>query len=148
MADIVDAATRSRMMSGIRSKDTSIELAVRRALFANGFRFRLNVKGLPGKPDIVLPKHHAAIFVHGCFWHGHACQLFKLPATRTDFWRQKIDRNRANDVGAVAALLSAGWRVAIVWQCQIEGKKEAWSALVDALAAWIGGADPRFELQK
>lgn len=148
MADIVDAATRSRMMSGIRSKETSIELAVRRALFANGFRFRLNVKGLPGKPDIVLRKHHAAIFVHGCFWHGHGCQLFKLPATRTDFWRQKIDRNRANDVGALVALLSAGWRVAIVWQCQIEGEKEAWSALVDALAAWIGGADPRFELQK
>lgn len=146
MADVVDAATRSRMMSGIRSKDTGIELTVRKALFARGFRFRLHVKQLPGKPDIVLPKYRAAIFVHGCFWHGHGCRLFKLPSTRRDFWKLKIDYNRENDANAAGDLLSSGWRVAVIWQCQLQTLRPESGVIADALAEWLRGTDTKFEL--
>src|SRR3546814_5787277 len=98
MTDIVSPAKRSQMMSGIRGKDTKPELLVRRALHAKGFRFRLHVKDLPGRPDIVLRKHQAVVLVHGCFWHGHDCRYFKPPSTRPEFWLAKIGRNRANDL--------------------------------------------------
>ena len=93
MADVVDRKTRSRMMSGIRGKNTRPELLIRKGLHARGFRFRLHDKRLPGKPDLVLPKYSAVIFVHGCFWHGHDCHLFKWPQSRREFWRKKITRN-------------------------------------------------------
>ena len=121
MADVVDAATRSRMMSGIRGKNTKPELVIRKALHARGFRYRLHCK-LPGKPDLCLPKYRAVIFVHGCFWHGHDCHLFKWPSTRPEFWREKIGRNRAVDAAAEAKLLTDGWRVAIVWECALKGR--------------------------
>lgn len=110
------------MMSGIRAKNTRPELAVRRALHALGFRFRLHSPDLPGKPDIVLPKWKTVIFVHGCFWHGHDCSLFKLPSTRTEFWSEKIVKNRERDRAVIQKLGSLGWRVLTVWECSLKGK--------------------------
>ena len=119
MADIVDRETRSRMMSGIRGKDTKPEILVRKALHAAGYRFRLHRKDLPGKPDIVLPRYRTVVFVHGCFWHGHKCKHFKWPKTREDFWREKIMRNMERDREAVAALEKLGWTVKVVWECEV-----------------------------
>jgi DNA mismatch endonuclease (patch repair protein) len=109
------------MMSGIRGKDTKPELLIRKALHKRGFRYRLHCD-LPGKPDICLPKHRAVIFVHGCFWHGHKCYLFKWPGTRPEFWRRKIERNREVDRAAMERLEADGWRVGIVWECAVKGK--------------------------
>jgi DNA mismatch endonuclease (patch repair protein) len=113
MTDVVDAITRSRMMSGIRGKNTKPEKLVRSLLHRQGFRFRLHVSNLPGKPDIVLPRYNAVIFVHGCFWHRHACRFFKWPQTRPDFWREKIARNCSNDLKSRRALKKEGWRIGI-----------------------------------
>lgn len=121
MADIVDRTTRSRMMSGIRGKDTRIEVAVRKALFARGFRYLVNDRRLPGKPDMVFPKHHAVVFVHGCYWHGHDCALFRLPSSNQEFWETKIGANRVRDVRTHQALQSLGWRVGVVWECALRG---------------------------
>jgi DNA mismatch endonuclease (patch repair protein) len=127
LADVVDKATRSRMMSGIRGKDTTPEKAVRSALHKAGFRFRLHVRDLPGKPDIVLPKYRTAIFVHGCFWHGHECRNFKWPKTRADWWRKKIEANKARDRKARTALRKLGWNVRVVWECEATGTmSNAW----------------------
>lgn len=108
------------MMSGIRGTNTKPELVVRRQLHASGFRFRLFAKDLPGRPDIVLPKWHVVIFVHGCFWHGHeGCRFFRIPKTRTEWWTAKIEANAARDARSVNLLRAAGWRVAIVWECAL-----------------------------
>lgn len=121
MTDIVDSQTRSRMMSRIRGSDTRPELIVRRYLHACGFRYRLHRRDLPGKPDLVLPKHRLAIFVHGCFWHRHeGCFYATSPATRKDFWRQKLDTNAARDKQQQGNLISSGWRVLIVWECGLK----------------------------
>jgi DNA mismatch endonuclease (patch repair protein) len=122
MTDVVDKSTRSRMMSGIRGKDTRPELAVRKALHALGFRYRLQGRGIPGKPDLVFPKHAALINVNGCFWHGHNCHIFKMPSTRTDFWREKIHSNIARDKKNLAACRKLGWKTLVVWECAIKGK--------------------------
>lgn len=122
MADIVAADVRSRMMSGIRGRNTKPELMLRKGLHRIGFRFRLHVANLPGKPDIVLPRYRAVILAHGCFWHGHDCHLFKLPSTRQDFWKAKIERNRVVDERTLQALRSLGWRVGVVWECSLKGK--------------------------
>ena len=106
-------------MSAVRGKDTQPEHAVRRFLHAAGFRFRLQVRTLPGRPDLWLPRHRAAIFVHGCFWHGHTCAKGKLPVTRRAFWQAKIAGNAARDAAACAALNAAGIRVFVVWQCEL-----------------------------
>ena len=119
MADITDSATRSRMMGAIKGKNTLPELSVRRALNAKGFRYRLHDKSLPGKPDIVLPKWNAAIFVHGCFWHMHGCANSTIPSTRRDFWLEKLNSNVVRDEKHIKQLLSDGWRVAVVWECSI-----------------------------
>ena len=120
--DVVDRHTRSRMMSGIRGKNTKPELVVRSALHKLGYRFRLHYPGLPGKPDIVLPKHRAIILVHGCFWHGHDCHLFKWPASRPDFWRGKITGNMRRDKQRITAYRQAGWKTLIIWECSLKGK--------------------------
>ena len=123
MADVHDKATRSYNMSRIRNKDTKPEMLVRKFLFANGFRYRLNEKKLPGKPDIVLPKYKTVIFVNGCFWHGHEnCKYFKLPATRTEWWKEKIEGNIKNDIKKHALLTEAGYKVVVVWECEIKNK--------------------------
>ncbi|HTQ15663.1 MAG TPA: DNA mismatch endonuclease Vsr [Rhizomicrobium sp.] len=122
MPDIVDKATRSRMMSGIRSQNTKPERIVRSGLHKIGYRFGLNNRSLRGTPDLVLRKHRAVIFVHGCFWHGHECRLFRLPATNREFWRTKIARNRQVDSESVHQLLGEGWRVLIVWECALRYK--------------------------
>lgn len=147
MVDIVDTATRSRMMSGIRSKNTKPELFVRKKLFREGFRYRIHVNSLPGKPDLVFPKYKSIIFVHGCFWHGHqACKLFKVPATRNEFWINKFAKNRENDTSVIRQLRDAGWRVAIVWECEIRNKANAENHLIPALSDWIKGNSPIFEI--
>lgn len=120
MTDVVDAATRSRMMSGIRSKDTKPEMIVRRALHKAGFRYRLHDKKLPGKPDIVLPKYRTVIFVHGCFWHGHGCKDFKWPKSREQWWREKIEGNVARDKAVTTKLGHLGWRISTIWECESE----------------------------
>lgn len=144
MADVVSKEARSRMMSGIRSKDTRPELFVRKGLHALGFRFRLHDKRLPGKPDIVLPRYRAAVFVHGCFWHGHDCHLFKTPKTRADFWAPKIASNQQRDRDAYEALSRLGWRIAEVWECATKGKTRlAPQSIVETLSDWIK-SDQRF----
>ena len=147
MADVVDPATRSRMMSGIRGKDTKPEMLIRRGLHARGFRYRLHCKDLPGKPDLCFPKYRAVIFVHGCFWHGHDCHLFKWPKTRPDFWREKIGRNREVDQRAVGLLEATGWRVAIVWECALKGSgKQSLADVIDTCQTWLHSSESRLEI--
>ncbi|MGY2188161.1 very short patch repair endonuclease [Pseudomonas sp. SDO5591_S426] len=134
----MDAATRSRMMSGIQGKNTKPEISIRRALHARGFRFRLHVKELPGKPDLVLPKYNAVVFVHGCFWHGHTCRYFKTPQTRSAFWLEKIGKNQTRDLTHETSLLGQGWRVLVVWECAVRlMKREKSFFLIDLIADWL-----------
>ncbi|WP_309806619.1 very short patch repair endonuclease [Novosphingobium capsulatum] len=136
--DVVDAATRSRMMAGIKGKNTKPELVVRRGLHAAGFRFRLHDRALPGQPDMVLARRRAVIFVHGCFWHAHDCSLFRWPGTRQDFWRQKIGRNVERDAEVEAALDQDGWRVLKIWECSMKGPGRIGADAVVSLAAdWL-----------
>lgn len=135
-------------MSGIRGKDTKPELLIRRGLHVLGFRYRLHAKDLPGKPDLVFPKHHAVIFVHGCFWHGHNCHLFKWPSTREDFWRKKITANRKNDAKHLAALRAEGWRVLVVWECALKGKlRLANESVIEDVASWLKQKRPTGEIR-
>jgi len=123
MADVHSKETRSYNMSRIRCKNTKPEMLVRKFLHANGFRYRLHVKSLPGKPDIVLPKYKTVIFVHGCFWHGHeGCKYYVIPKTRTDWWLEKINRNINNDNTAISRLNELGWKVINIWECDIRSK--------------------------
>lgn len=115
--DIVDKQTRSRMMSNIRSKNTKAEIAIRKRLFAAGFRYRLFDPRLPGKPDIVLPRYKTVIFIHGCFWHGHNCPLYKIPTTRTEFWKNKLEGNRKRDLLNKKKLMKMSWRIVSVYEC-------------------------------
>lgn len=138
MADVVDAATRSRMMAGIRGKDTRPEMILRRGLHARGFRYRLHDRHLPGSPDLVFPGRRAVIFIHGCFWHGHGCHLFRLPATRREFWEAKIEGNRARDEAAEAAILADGWRVLTIWECALKGRERLpVDEVLDRAADWL-----------
>jgi len=149
MVDIVDSITRSRMMAGIKSRNTKPELLIRSLLHNRGFRFRLHVKNLPGKPDIVLPKYHSVIFINGCFWHGHQnCHLFRLPATRTEFWQEKICRNQANDSRAIELLLASNWRVCIVWECSIRGAKKNPEEVIDTVINWLTGNEIFLEVRE
>ena len=119
--DVHNKETRSYNMSRIKGKDTKPEMLVRRYLHAHGFRYRLHVKNLPGKPDIVLPRYKTVIFIHGCFWHGHqGCRYFVVPKTRTDWWLAKINTNIANDTKAITALTAAGWKVITLWECDLK----------------------------
>lgn len=120
MAEKISPEMRSRMMSGIRGRDTRPEMTVRSFLHKSGLRFRLHQRGLPGKPDIVLPRWNAVVFVHGCFWHAHeGCRYFKLPKTREAFWAAKIESNVRRDAATIQRLQEAGWRVAVVWECAL-----------------------------
>lgn len=139
MTDIVDSQTRSRMMAGIRSKDTKPELALRRSLHALGFRYRLHAKGIPGRPDLVLPRFNAVIFVHGCFWHRHSgCRYASVPTTRSEFWASKFAANMTRDTLVRLDLREAGWRVAVVWECALRTERDV-AAASAAVAGWLQG---------
>jgi DNA mismatch endonuclease (patch repair protein) len=126
------------MMSGIRGRDTKPEKLIRSALHRLGFRFRLQSTRIPGRPDLVLPRYGVAIFVHGCFWHGHDCSLFRLPSTRRAFWTAKINRNRERDMEVKRAALAAGWRHLTVWECAFRGGGEGvFSRTAAEVARWI-----------
>lgn len=124
MTDVHDSRTRSYNMSRIKGKDTKPEMLVRKFLFADGFRYRLHDKKLPGKPDIVLPKYKTVIFVNGCFWHGHeGCKYYVIPKTRTDWWVNKINHNKANDLKTKQSLKKKGWKVVVIWECELKSSK-------------------------
>lgn len=149
MTDIVDAATRSRMMSGIRGKDTKIELLIRRGLHARGFRYRLHERALPGRPDLSFSSRKAAILIHGCYWHGHDCHLFKLPSSNTEFWFSKIQANRARDVKSIAALHELGWRVGVIWECALRGRADEEVALIlNTVECWLRNGCGDLELRE
>lgn len=122
MTDRVSAAERSRMMAKVRNRDTAPEILVRKILHAAGFRFRLYRRDLPGRPDIVLPRHRKVIFVHGCFWHGHDCPRGKRPTTNMEFWNAKLDKNIARDAAVRAELEKLGWSVLTVWECETKDR--------------------------
>ncbi|MCL4456808.1 MAG: DNA mismatch endonuclease Vsr [Nitrospirae bacterium] len=128
MADIFSKKKRSEIMSKIRGRETAPEVAVRKFLFSEGFRFRKNVKKMPGTPDIVLPKYNTVIFIHGCFWHRHRnCKKAQLPETRSEFWGKKINENVERDKKNIRKLKEAGWKVIVLWQCQLKKKQsERW----------------------
>lgn len=135
--DLVSAA-RSRNMAAIRSKNTKPELLIRKALHAKGARYKLHDINLPGKPDLVFPKYHAALFVNGCFWHGHNCPAFHWPKTRTDFWQDKIGKNIIRDQSTLAALNSSGWRVCTIWECALKGKNRLiFHEVIDSVMNWL-----------
>lgn len=140
MADIVDALTRRRMMSGIKGKNTKPELIIRRLLFSMGYRFRLHQKDLAGTPDIVFRSKKIAIFVHGCFWHRHTgCRLAKLPKTNSQFWEEKLNGNVCRDKLAVAHLKGAGWRILTIWECSV--KRGVTEEVKSSLSSWLNGGE-------
>lgn len=144
MADRVTPETRSRMMASIRSRDTKPELVVRRYLHRAGFRYRISPRNLPGRPDIVLRRHRVAVFVHGCFWHGHqGCRFARIPTTRTAFWADKISSNRVRDGAKEALLNQSDWRVAVVWECALKGSQET---ALQRLVAFILADDQSIDI--
>jgi DNA mismatch endonuclease, patch repair protein len=148
MADIVSPAVRSRMMAGIRAKNTKPEMVVRRGLHKRGFRFRLHVRYLPGKPDLVFPKYNAVVFVNGCFWYGHECALFKWPKTNEGFWREKIGRNKANDRLNGEKIAALGWRRLTVWECALRcNNAETLPELFDKCENWLKNSNDCLELE-
>lgn len=148
MADIVSPQKRSEMMSGIKGKNTKPELFIRKALHALGFRYRLHVKGMPGKPDLVFSKYKAIILVQGCFWHGHDCHLFKWPKSRPDFWREKILKNKQNDEQAILALREDNWRVLQLWECALKGKERLPKEdVIEAVTNWLVSGEIYLEIR-
>lgn len=148
MPDVVDSVTRSRMMSGIRGKDTQPELIIRRRLHALGYRYKLHDNKLPGKPDIVFPKYRAVILINGCFWHGHDCHLFKWPSTRREFWKEKIGRTQERDLDNLTALDAAGWRVLRIWECALKGRgKLPLDTVIQSADRWLKSSDPFAEIR-
>jgi DNA mismatch endonuclease (patch repair protein) len=148
MADVLTPEQRRLNMSRIRGKDTKPELVLRSGLHARGLRFRLHCKDLPGRPDMVFPRYHAAVLVHGCFWHGHDCLLFKQPATRREFWQAKIEGNRARDLRDRARLVAGGWRVLVVWECALKGSTRlAADAVLTEIVLWLSSSVPEGVVQ-
>ena len=139
MTDITDPKTRSRMMSRIKGKNTKPELAIRKRLHALGYRYRLHVKKLPGKPDIVFPGRKAIVFVNGCFWHYHDCHLFRMPSTRKEWWKAKLEGNRDRDRTHLAALKADGWRVMVVWECawRKKNREKEYDKIAAKVAGWL-----------
>lgn len=148
MADVHSKETRSKNMAAVSGKNTKPELLIRKALHRLGFRYRLHVKVLPGKPDLVLPKYKAIIFVNGCFWHQHDCHLFKWPSTRKEFWHAKIEGNKSRDIEAIKQLRSAGWRVLTIWECSLKGKTRLpEEVLISRVSSWIVGDSDEQEVR-
>lgn len=137
--------TRSEMMSRIGAKNTVPELKIRRGLHQRGFRYRLHQKDLPGKPDIVLPRHKVVIMVHGCFWHGHrGCRYFRLPRSNADFWQSKIQKNRDRDDRQIGQLVGLGWRVLVIWECATLNHPV--EDLIDTTIEWMSGNASKYEI--
>jgi len=148
MTDVHNRAQRHRNMSAIRSKNTQPEMLIRRGLHARGFRYTLHHRKMPGHPDIVLSKHRAVIFIHGCFWHGHECPLFRWPASRADFWKTKILRNRDLDIRAARELERVGWRVLTIWECALRGPgKRPLAEILDQTESWLRSESQRKAIQ-
>jgi len=148
MADVFNRKKRSEVMASITSKDTAIEVKFRKALHRKGFRYGLHNKSLPGKPDLVFRKYRAVAFIHGCFWHGHSCELYKLPATNTSYWKQKALRNQQRDQEMIDLLLAKGWRVMVVWECSMRGKSRLeFDALISSFEDWLFGETKFFEIR-
>ena len=120
---------RRRIMQSVKTKDTGPEMTVRRMLYGHGFRYRLHRKDLPGRPDIVFIGRRKAIFVHGCFWHGHGCSKGKLPKSKLNYWKPKIEQNQTRDARNIAELETAGWQVLVIWQCEIVDSESLWQRL-------------------
>lgn len=150
MADVHDKATRSKNMRAIATRDTAIEKRLAGLLTEQGITFRVQDAALPGRPDFVVDAFQCVIFTHGCFWHHHDCYLFKVPATRTDFWLAKIGKNVERDRRDVTSLKTLGWRVLIVWECALRGRMKLCDvALAERLEEWIcgGGASAQIDTQ-
>lgn len=147
MTDIVDKKTRSRMMSGIKGKNTKPEVLIRSALHKEGFRYRIHVKNLPGKPDIVLKKYNAVIFIHGCFWHKHNCKYFKLPKSRTDFWTDKLNKNVENDSKNLKKITDLKLRVCIIWECAMREAKYDVKKIIFQVKNWLLSESSTLEIR-
>jgi len=146
MTDVVDQQTRSRMMAGIKGKNTKPEVALRRALHACGFRFRLHSSNVFGRPDLLFPKYRAVVFVHGCFWHRHiGCRYCSTPSTRTEFWQDKFAANITRDNRVRTQLRSDGWRIAVVWECQLRTPVDI-DATAEVMARWLQSDQPEIEI--
>jgi DNA mismatch endonuclease (patch repair protein) len=145
MPDKFSQETRSRMMSGIKSKGTKPEVKIRKALFHDGFRYRINVKALPGKPDIVLKMYNVVIYVHGCFWHGHDCKYFVWPKSNAEFWEKKINGNKTHDLLVRQEIASMGWRICLFWEC-VTRDKDYFPVAISQLETWIKGNNNFLEL--
>ena len=135
--DVHTPEQRSFNMSRIQGKNTHPEMIVRHWLWANGYRYRLHRKDLPGKPDIVLPKYHAVIFVHGCFWHRHGCKATTIPANNTESWCKKFNENVARDIVHIEALQNSGWRVAVIWECTIKANRGISDRFAEGIHNWL-----------
>ena len=145
MADVVSRETRSRMMAGIRGRDTKPELLVRRELHRRGHRYRLHARKLPGRPDLALARYRAAIFIQGCFWHRHeGCRFTTTPKSNARFWADKFEQNVARDRRIIETLRSQGWRVATVWECAL--RRHGAAPVVDAIERWLSGTSDVFDV--
>ncbi len=146
MADFMTKEQRSNAMSKVRCSETKIEQIVRSSLHKKGYRFRKNDKKLSGRPDIVLPKYKAVVFINGCFWHGHkGCSKSNLPTTRSEFWKKKIGRTMERDKENIASLLKLEWRVAVIWECGLKNEKLYDSSIID-LIKWINSTEEKVEI--
>lgn len=148
MTDIVDSSTRSKMMSRIRNKNTNIEIMIRKGLRSRGVHYRLHSSSIPGKPDLVFFGRQAVTFIHGCFWHGHDCSLFKIPKTRTEFWSDKIMGNKSRDQQVKIKLAAEKWRVMTIWECALRGRPVfEVDRVIDCLVKWLSSSDLSGELR-
>lgn len=147
MADPLTSQQRSFLMSRVKNKGTKPEIIFRRSVHAIGLRFRLDNKALPGNPDLVFVSHKIALFVHGCFWHQHGCRKISIPASNMAFWKQKLDRNIERDAENSSALIDQGWRVLIVWECALVGKRKLpLCLLLDDLGKFIFSSRVLYEI--
>jgi len=134
IVDTMNRETRSRIMAAVKGKDTRPELAIRHLLHRLGFRYRLHLARLPGTPDLVLPKYRAVVFVHGCFWHQHGCPRSKMPASRQEWWKDKLDKNRLRDIEKESLLFALGWRILVIWECSLGTTKSTQEKAMRAVA--------------
>ncbi|MBH51924.1 MAG: very short patch repair endonuclease [Chloroflexi bacterium] len=147
MTDTLNKVRRSKNMAAVKSHNTKPELIIRSALYSAGYRYRLHVKKLPGKPDIVLTRYQSVIFINGCFWHGHSCHLFRWPKTRQEYWKKKIGRNIYND-RKNTELLKSNWRIGIIWECALRGKSQIpLKNILTQIDDWLISDLPATEIQ-